>query len=91
MSLIRSKGKFVSNRDETIRLFKNPILEYFSHIHPITPVVVFVPFALVFLYISFTTVSALNTIMLFAAGVLMWTIFDMLFTDGRFIIIQNQF
>lgn len=84
MSLIRSKGKFVSNRDETVRLFKNPILEYFSHIHPITPVVVFVPFALIFLYLSLTTVGILNTIFLFIVGVLLWTIFEYSFHRWAF-------
>jgi sterol desaturase/sphingolipid hydroxylase (fatty acid hydroxylase superfamily) len=84
MSLIRSKGKFVSNRDETVRLFKNPILEYFSHIHPITPVIVFVPFALVFLYLSFATVGVLNTVFLFIVGVLLWTIFEYSFHRWAF-------
>lgn len=84
MSLIRSKGKFVSNRDETVRLFKNPILEYFSHIHPITPVIVFVPFALIFLYMSLTTVGILNTIFLFVVGVLLWTIFEYSFHRWAF-------
>ena len=84
MSLIRSKGKFVSNRDETVRLFKNPILEYFSHIHPITPVVVFVPFALIFLYMSFASVGILNTIFLFIVGVFLWTIFEYSFHRWAF-------
>lgn len=84
MSLIRSKGKFVSNRDETVRLFKNPILEYFSHIHPITPVVVFIPFALIFLYMSFISVGILNTVFLFIVGVLMWTIFEYAFHRWAF-------
>ena len=84
MSLIRSKGKFVSNRDETVRLFKNGILEYFSHIHPIIPVIVFVPVALICLYISFTVISVLNTVFMFAAGVLMWTIFEYAFHRWAF-------
>lgn len=65
---------FVSNKDETIPLFKNPVLEYFSHIHPATPVVVFGPVILVTLWLSFTTVSPLSTIIVFVAGVLFWTI-----------------
>lgn len=84
MELIRSKTKFVSNRDETVRMFKNPILEYFSHIHPITPILVFVPFALIFLYLSFTTVGVLNTVLLFVVGVLLWTIFEYAFHRWAF-------
>lgn len=38
-------AKFVSNRDETIPLFESPMLERLTHIHPATPVVVFLPIA----------------------------------------------
>lgn len=65
---------FVSNKDETIRLFDNPILEYFSHIHPITPVVVFVPVALYVLYLGFAATGWLGTLGVFCAGVVLWTL-----------------
>ncbi|MCO6466524.1 MAG: sterol desaturase family protein [Bradyrhizobiaceae bacterium] len=64
---------FVSNKDETIPLFKNPVLEYFSHIHPATPVVVYGPVVLVMLWLAVTSTSVLATIGVFLAGVLMWT------------------
>lgn len=67
---------FVSNKNETVRLFKNPILEYFSHIHPITPVVVFVPVAAWMLWRSVNSVSVVATIAAFAAGVVLWTLFE---------------
>jgi len=59
---------FVSNKDETIRLFKNPILEYFSHIHPITPVVIYVPVAGYVLYQGFQDVNFLYGILCVLAG-----------------------
>lgn len=54
-------------------MFKNAFLEYFSHIHPITPVVVFVPVIIFVLVqaVRFTTV--LQTIGVFLLGVLAWT------------------
>jgi sterol desaturase/sphingolipid hydroxylase (fatty acid hydroxylase superfamily) len=75
---------FVSNRDETVRLFKNPFLEYFSHIHPITPVIVYLPIALVCLYLSFTSIAAFNTVLFFITGVLIWTIFEYSFHRWAF-------
>ncbi|RPI68442.1 MAG: fatty acid hydroxylase [Ignavibacteriae bacterium] len=65
---------FVSNKDETIRLFKNPVLEYFSHIHPATPVVVFVPVILWMLWLAFEATAALAMFGVFAGGVLFWTL-----------------
>ena len=48
---------FVSNKDETIPLFKNPVLEYFSHIHPATPVVVFMPVVVWSLWMGFEDIG----------------------------------
>lgn len=67
---------FVSNKNETVRLFKNPILEYFSHIHPATPVVVFVPLAVWMLWQAFGTVSVMAMLLGLIGGVLLWTIFE---------------
>lgn len=67
---------FVSNRDETVRLFKNPILEYFSHIHPATPIMVYVPTVAFCAYTAATLHGAGATALLFAAGVLLWTLFE---------------
>ncbi len=65
---------FVSNKDETIRLFDNAFLEYFSHIHPVTPVVVFTPVVLWAMWMGFFEVSIITLIVLFFAGVLFWTL-----------------
>lgn len=65
---------FVSNRDETIPLFKNPVLEFFSHIHPVTPIVVFVPVIVWTIVLSFSAVPLIETLLVFVAGVLAWTL-----------------
>ena len=67
---------FVSNRDETVRLFSNPILEYFSHIHPATPIVVFVPTLCYCFYLSTLNLSVLLSCALFVGGLLAWTLFE---------------
>lgn len=68
------KPMFVSNKDETIRLFKNPFLEYFSHIHPATPVVVFTPVILWMLWLAFEVNSFLALTGVFIGGILFWTL-----------------
>ena len=67
-------AKYVSNKNETIRLFKNPVLEYFSHIHPITPVVVYVPIILITAYLGFDKVPPGYYVLAFFFGMLLWTI-----------------
>jgi sterol desaturase/sphingolipid hydroxylase (fatty acid hydroxylase superfamily) len=69
-----SKAKYVSNKNETIPLFKNPFLEYFSHIHPITPVIVYVPVIIITAYLGFSEVSLTYGILTFLIGILLWTI-----------------
>lgn len=70
---LKTKAKFVSNKDESIPLFNNPILEYFSHIHPITPVLGFVPVALYCLYQAIGLYQGFVLLGLFLAGLLFWT------------------
>jgi sterol desaturase/sphingolipid hydroxylase (fatty acid hydroxylase superfamily) len=67
-------GKFVSNRNETIRLFKNPFLEYFSHIHPMTPIFVYVPVIAITAYLSLEAAGFVSTLLSFVFGVFFWTL-----------------
>jgi len=69
-----AKNKYVSNKNETIPLFKNPFLEYFSHIHPITPVVVYVPVIIITAYFGFLRAGIGPFILAFFFGILLWTL-----------------
>lgn len=70
---------FVSNKDETIRLFKNPILEYFSHIHPATPLIVFLPVCAYMYYLGTGVLPVWQTILAFVFGILFWSLFEYVF------------
>jgi dihydroceramide fatty acyl 2-hydroxylase len=72
------KRLFVSNRDESIRLFRNNFLEYFSHIHPATPVIVYLPVIAVVCYYGSLKIPAINFLLLFLIGVLFWTLLEYL-------------
>ncbi|MDZ4711930.1 MAG: sterol desaturase family protein [bacterium] len=67
-------SKFISNKNETIRLFKNPILEYFSHIHPVTPIIVFVPVLLAMSYFGYSETGFIAGSVSFAFGILLWSL-----------------
>ncbi|MFA5011038.1 MAG: sterol desaturase family protein [Ignavibacteria bacterium] len=71
-----SKRLFVSNRNESVRLFKNNFLEYFSHIHPATPVVVYVPLVIIISYFGLQRTSIGSYALLFIAGLALWTLFE---------------
>ncbi|HCA42823.1 MAG TPA: fatty acid hydroxylase [Bacteroidetes bacterium] len=74
-----SKRMFVSNKDETIRLFENPVLEYFSHIHPATPLIVFLPACAIMYYFGLQELSFFSTLLAFFGGILFWTLFEYVF------------
>lgn len=60
---------------ESIRIFKNPILESFTHVHPIVPLILWVP-VILFLFYRGLTVKGLGLFefgILLIAGLLLWT------------------
>lgn len=61
---------------ESIRIFKNPILESFTHVHPIIPLLLWVPVILFLFYrgILVKNVNALEFCVLFVFGILLWTL-----------------
>jgi sterol desaturase/sphingolipid hydroxylase (fatty acid hydroxylase superfamily) len=66
---------FVSNKDETIVMFKNPFLEKLSRIHWSVPLFLYVPVLLFFLYraIFMLNLSALTIVCGYIGGVIAWT------------------
>lgn len=71
---------FVSNKDETVRMFKSDFLEAFSRVHFTVPLFIYVPVILAMLLLSifYYHISALNIIVLFIGGVAAWTLAEYL-------------
>jgi sterol desaturase/sphingolipid hydroxylase (fatty acid hydroxylase superfamily) len=61
---------------ESIRIFKNPILESFTHVHPIIPLLLWAPVIMYLLYRGRTVkgVDGIEFIWLFVFGILLWTL-----------------
>lgn len=69
-------AKFVSKRDESVRLFQNPVLEYFSHVHPATPLVVYGPLVIGFAVWAVLTLNVVVALAWAAGGLLLWTLVE---------------
>jgi sterol desaturase/sphingolipid hydroxylase (fatty acid hydroxylase superfamily) len=68
--------RFISKSDETVRLFRNPVLELFSHIHPAVPLVVYGPVILYFGGVAIADLGWLITLAGAAGGLLLWTFIE---------------
>src|SRR5437867_2713464 len=71
---------FVSNQDESARLFKSSFLELFTHVHFTVPLIVYVPVVSYFLYRGSVNpeLSGVNLVTLFFGGLLTWTLTEYL-------------
>lgn len=72
----RKSIKQAMAESETIRMFKNPVLESMSHVHPIMPFVIYIPVVCVLTYFSFLTLSLQEITMVFALGMVFWTLVE---------------
>lgn len=71
---------FVSNKDETVRMFKNDFLESLSRVHPSVPLFIFVPIILFVLYLSVFSfqINVVSIVGLVIFGLFIWTITEYL-------------
>lgn len=75
----------MQNKHQSIQIFKNPLLEKLTHVHPITPLVLWVPIISYFLYQSISVFgnTARELVVIFAAGMIVWTLTE--YTLHRFL------
>ena len=66
---------FVSNKDETVRMFDNNFLEACSKVHFTVPLYVYIPVILAFLYrgIFLFNIEFIKLISLIALGIIVWS------------------
>lgn len=66
--------RYVSNKDESVRIFKSDFLEFFTYVHPAVPHILFVPVIALMLYLSYSAgTGAGRMALLFVAGLFLWT------------------
>ena len=76
---------FISNKDESVRMFDSNFLDFFSRVHFTVPLILFIPVVLYFLYkaIFVFHIAALPLVGYFAIGFLVWTFAE--YTLHRFV------
>ena len=67
---------FVSNRDESVRIFQSDLLEKTTYVYPWVPHLIYVPIIAVLLWIS--PLGVLASTFYFAIGLLIWTFIEYL-------------
>ncbi len=69
---------YVSNKNETVRMFESDFMEFFTRVHPVTPLVLYLPVIGYMLYVSLwqRRLSMLAVTALFLLGVLLWTLLE---------------
>ncbi len=75
VTIIAMLRHYVSKSNETVRMFENPFLEFCSHVHPATPLVIYVPVIGYMLYLSVwqRQLGLLALAGVFALGLLIWS------------------
>ena len=77
--------QFVSNKDETVRMFKNDFMEALSKVHFTVPLFIYLPVVAFFLYrsIGIYTFSFITILSLIILGIFVWTFTE--YTLHRFV------
>jgi 4-hydroxysphinganine ceramide fatty acyl 2-hydroxylase len=73
-----SARPYVSKTNETVRMFKSGFMEFFSHVHPATPLVIYGPAIIYALYVALwqRELSVHAVAGLFLLGVFFWTLIE---------------
>jgi sterol desaturase/sphingolipid hydroxylase (fatty acid hydroxylase superfamily) len=76
--MTRMRQRYVSNKNETVRIFQSDFMELFSHVHPLTPLVIYLPVIGYMFYVAFGQrgVSIGVVTASFALGVLLWSLVE---------------
>ena len=71
---------YISNKNETVRMFNSDFMEFFSRVHPVTPLALYLPVVAYMLYVSLWQrhLSFVAVVGLFLLGVLLWTLIEYL-------------
>jgi hypothetical protein len=72
-----TKRRYVSNEDETCRMFRNDLFERLSHVHPAVPHLIFLPvITVMFVIAARAGQTGGQMALLFAGGALFWSLLE---------------
>ncbi|MCX8010856.1 MAG: fatty acid hydroxylase, partial [Ignavibacteria bacterium] len=76
---------YISNKDESVRMFESDFLEFFSRVHPAVPLFIYIPLIAFLLYntINADLLNLAEIFFLFCSGIIIWTFVE--YTLHRFL------
>src|SRR5262245_29203511 len=77
MSEVEAAAPYQTAQDVTVRLFRSDFLEFFTRVHPIVPVLLYLPLIVYFLFLN-SGLPWPRLASFFGAGVLTWTLTEYL-------------
>ncbi len=81
--------KYVSNKDESLRIFESDFYERLSYVHPAVPHLLYIPLIAFMMYLSYAAGISIGRIAaLFGLGVLLWTLAE--YVVHRFVFHSTQ-
>lgn len=74
----RMAQRYVSNKNESVRMFQSDFMELFSHVHPVTPLVIYLPVIGYMLHLAIAQrgLPVAAAAGLFALGLVIWTLVE---------------
>ena len=85
------KKKYVSNSEESVRMFKSDFLESLSKVHFTVPLYIFVPVIIFFIYEAFNyAIGFFTFVILFAAGLFVWSFVEYIMHGFYFTICRTN-
>ncbi len=70
------KKNYISNSQESVRMFKSDLLESLSKVHFLVPVIIFIPVIGFFIYEAFQSIGLVIFIEMFILGLFIWTLVE---------------
>jgi len=69
--------RYVSNEDETCRMFRSELMERMSHVHPVVPHLLYIPVISVMLFLAVRAGQGVGQIgLLLVGGALVWSLLE---------------
>src|SRR5437764_12344189 len=71
---------YVSSKDETVRMFESDFMEFFSRVHPVIPLILYLPVVGYMLYVALERQKLSSFVVggFFLLGILLWTLLEYL-------------
>lgn len=68
--------QYVSNKDVSVRIFKNDVMEFFTHVHWTVPLVLYIPVVVAVLLVAGRTLPVEEVGLYALAGIALWTVVE---------------